>query len=171
MSDEMNELVSDPVLPRQEVWWLRVVLLVAVLLFLVGISTPMMTISKLIFFNSSFSVVSGITELFHSGQIILFIVVSLFTLVMPALKFLVLFQLLSARPSGESMKRYLHLMHHYGRWAMLDVMVVAILVVTVKLGALASVEVHYGLYLFGASVVIIMLVTSRVVHLTNNVKW
>jgi paraquat-inducible protein A len=171
MADEMNDAVTRSALPRREVWLLRLVLLVAALLFMVGISTPMMTISTLIFFNNSFSIVSAISELFNSGQMILFVAVSLFTLVMPALKFLVLFQLLSAKPSSESMKRYLHLMHQYGRWAMLDVMVVAILVVTVKLGAIASVEVHYGLYLFGASVLIIMLVTSRVVHLTNDVKW
>lgn len=171
MSDEVKDLASGPVIPRHEVWWLRVALVVGALFFITGIATPMMTISKLIFFQNSFSIVSAISELFNSGQFLLFIVVTLFTLVMPALKFLVLFQLLSASPSSASIKRYLHLMHQYGRWAMLDVMVVAILVVTVKLGALASVEVHYGLYLFGTSVLIIMLVTSRVVHLTNNVKW
>ena len=64
-------------------------------------------------------------------------------------------------------KRYLHLMHEYGRWAMLDVMVVAVLIVTVKLGAIASVQVHYGLFVFGTAVVLIMLITKQVVHLTN----
>lgn len=165
----MNEVMRFA-LPRHELWLLRAALLVAALLFIVGISTPMMTISTLIFFNNSFSIVSGISELYSSGQIILFAAISLFTLAMPVLKFLVLFRLLSAEPSSNTMKRYLHLMHQYGRWAMLDVMVVAILVVTVKLGAIASVEVHYGLYLFGASVLIVMLVTGRVVHLTNNAE-
>ncbi len=61
--------------------------------------------------------------------------------------------------SDAKLKRYLHLMHEYGRWAMLDVMVVAILIVTVKLGAIASIKVHIGLYVFGAAVLLIMLVT------------
>ena len=40
----------------------------------------------------------------------------------------VLFSLLSQREMDTAkIKRYLHLMHEYGRWAMLDVMVVAVL--------------------------------------------
>jgi paraquat-inducible protein A len=58
-------------------------------------------------------------------------------------------------------------MHRYGRWAMLDVMVVAVLIMTVKLGAIASIQVHYGLYVFGAAVLIIMLITGYVVRLTG----
>ncbi len=80
----------------------------------------------------------------------------------------VLFRLLSQRKmDSPKIKRYLHLMHEYGRWAMLDVMVVAVLIVTVKLGAIASVQVHYGLYVFGAAVVLIMFITKQVVHLTD----
>lgn len=59
-------------------------------------------------------------------------------------------------------------MHDYGRWAMLDVMVVAILIVTVKLGALASIQIHYGLYIFGFAVLLIMFITQQVVNHTNN---
>jgi paraquat-inducible protein A len=55
-------------------------------------------------------------------------------------------------------------MHEYGRWAMLDVMVVAVLIVTVKLGALASIEIHNGLYIFGLAVVLIMFITQQVVN-------
>ena len=81
---------------------------------------------------------------------------------------LVLFRLVSpTTDSGPTTQRYLRLMHEYGRWAMLDVLVVAILVVTVKLGAIASIEVHYGLFTFGAAVLLIMFVTNRVVKLTD----
>ncbi len=61
-------------------------------------------------------------------------------------------------------------MHEYGRWAMLDVMVVAVLIVTVKLGAIATIQVHAGLYIFGASVVLLMFITHRVVKLTAQLK-
>jgi paraquat-inducible protein A len=53
-------------------------------------------------------------------------------------------------------------MPDYGRWAMLDVLVVAILVVSVKLGALATVEVHIGLCFVGASILLSMYLTERV---------
>ena len=53
-------------------------------------------------------------------------------------------------------------MHEYGRWTMLDVMVVAMLIVTVKLGVIASIQVHVGLYLFGLAVLLLMFITSKV---------
>ena len=56
-------------------------------------------------------------------------------------------------------------MHDYGRWAMLDVMVVAILIVTVKLGAIASIQVHAGLYVFGIAVLLIMFITHQAIAL------
>ena len=51
--------------------------------------------------------------------------------------------------------------------AMLDVMVMAVLIVTVKLGAIASIKVHFGLFVFGASVLLIMIITNKVVRLTS----
>ncbi len=50
---------------------------------------------------------------------------------------------------------------------MLDVFVVALLVVTIKLGILADVEVHAGVYFFAAAVLASMaasLLMSRLVH-------
>jgi paraquat-inducible protein A len=58
-------------------------------------------------------------------------------------------------------------MHDYGRWAMLDVMVVAVLIVASKLSVLASVEVHVGLYVFGLSVILVMLLTQSAIKLTD----
>jgi len=148
---------------------LRWVLLAATILFIIGIVAPMMTISQFVLVQNSFSVLSGVMELLGNGQFLLFLVVAGFSILLPILKIGVLFALMSrrAQQSGK-LSRYLHLMHEYGRWAMLDVMVVAILIVAVKLGAIVSVEIHYGLYLFGASVLLIMLVTRRVVHLTDH---
>ncbi|MEW8091194.1 MAG: paraquat-inducible protein A, partial [Candidatus Thiodiazotropha endolucinida] len=56
----------------------------------------------------------------------------------------------------------LRMMHDYGRWGMLDVMVVAVMIVTVKLDVIAEIELHAGLYLFAAAVLLIMYVTHRV---------
>jgi paraquat-inducible protein A len=117
----------------------------------------------LIVFENSFSVVSGIIELFRNGQYPLFIVVLGFSVILPLIKIAILYLLLSRRGSNnQQIGRYIDLMHEYGRWAMLDVMVVAVLVVTVKLGAVASIKVHAGLYVFGAAVLMIMYITHRV---------
>jgi paraquat-inducible protein A len=147
---------------------LRFLVYLATLLFVVGIFAPMLTISQFIVISSSFSVFSGVVELLTNGQYLLFLVVAGFSIVLPLMKLWVLFRLTSRQPmSGSKLKRTLSLMHEYGRWAMLDVLVVAILIVTVKLGTIASLQIHYGLYVFGAAVLLIMLITGRVMKLNN----
>lgn len=160
--DEMRAI------PVSEARYLRILLLVASALFVSGIFLPMITISQFIVVTTTFSIVSGVVELLRNGQFLLFILVAAFSVVLPVLKIGVLFRLLSARMlTSPGIQRYLRLMHDYGRWAMLDVMVVALLVVMVKLGTIASIEVHYGLYLFGLAVLLIMLITHRVARLTG----
>lgn len=150
-------------------WKLRLLVYLATLLFVAGIFAPMMTISQLIVISSSFSVFSGVIELAQNKQVLLFLVVAGFSIVVPTMKLWVLFRLTSPKPmAGPKLKHTLTLMHDYGRWAMLDVLVVAILIVTVKLGTIASLQIHYGLYVFGAAVLLIMIVTGRVMKLSEN---
>jgi paraquat-inducible protein A len=42
-------------------------------------------------------------------------------------------------------------------------MVVAVLIMTVKLGAVASIQIHAGLYIFAIAVLLIMFLTQQVV--------
>lgn len=156
---ELSEAVA-----RRLLWLLAT----ALVLLCIGLSTPMITISQFIFIRNSFSVLSGIYDLIDRGQILLFLVVALFSVVLPLVKLWLLYQILSKRRlASPDIRRYLHLMHDYGRWSMLDVLVVAMLIVMVKVGAIASIEVHFGLYVFGAAVLLIMYLTHRVVALTT----
>ncbi|MEN8179972.1 MAG: paraquat-inducible protein A [Pseudomonadota bacterium] len=141
-------------------------LVIATVLFIIGLNTPIITISQFIFIRNSFSVLSGIFELFNHGQIILFVVVSLFSVVLPILKIWLLFRIVNNRKAhSATIRRYLHLMHDYGRWSMLDVLVVAMLVVMIKIGTIATIQVHFGIFVFGAAVLLIMFLTHRIVTL------
>lgn len=112
---------------------------------------------------------SGALGLLQEGQLFLFILITGFSIVIPLLKMAVLYRLLSAKQSASvQLDRYLYWMHLFGKWSMLDVFVVAVLVVAVKLGAIASVEMRLGLYAFTAAVVLTMYITSRVVSLADN---
>lgn len=154
-------------LARRDVWVLLLLLVLSTGLFLAGLVLPMLTITKLLVFDHSLSVLGGVYELWRNGHIFLFGVVAGFSIVLPILKIAVLFLVVLQRsPHSPAVDRLLHLMHEYGRWAMLDVMVVAVLIMTVKLGAIASIQVHSGLFVFGLSVLLIMLITRRVVQLT-----
>ncbi len=150
-------------LKAQQLRWL---LILSSVLLLIGFVAPMLTISKFIIVKHSLSILAGVWQLLTEGQIILFIIIALFSVVLPIAKITLLFNLLhSATHHPDRRKKLLHLMHEYGRWAMLDVMVVAILIVSVKLGAIASIQVHAGLYIFGAAVLLIMFITQQVASL------
>ena len=145
-------------------WW---ALTLGSLLLSLGVFLPMLTISKLIIIRDSFSIITGLIDLLTSGQIIIFLLVAGFSVVLPILKISTLYLLLSEKTSGNRQKKMLKIMHEYGRWAMLDVMIVALLVVTVKLGAIASIQVHSGLYVFGLGALLLMIVTSKVSNLSK----
>ena len=92
-----QEMLSDAVAKRLS--WL---LIIAVLLLAVGLSTPVVTISQFIFLRNSFSVLSGIYELLTHGQIILFLIVALFSVVLPIMKIWVLFRIVLNRKAHSS---------------------------------------------------------------------
>lgn len=56
--------------------------------------------------------------------------------------------------------KHLRWLATYSKWSMLDVFVVALLVVTLKLGAMAQAKVEFGIYAFASSVLITMLVSN-----------
>lgn len=147
---------------------LRIILGLTCLLLVLGLVSPIITLKKFVLIENTFSVLGGTFQLLQEGQIFLFIVISAFSVVLPWLKIAILFKLLATNDRNEgNLDKYLHWMHLYGKWSMLDVFVVAILVVAVKLGVIASVEMRYGLYTFAAAVIMTMYVTARVVSLTN----
>jgi paraquat-inducible protein A len=144
--------------------------IMAVILLILGACLPLMTVSKFVIVSTSYSLLSLIFSLLANGQVILFVIVFLFSICLPIAKIYCLYHIIFRKDDIQSphIIRYIKLMHDYGRWAMLDVMVVAVLIVASKLSVIASVDVHFGLYLFGISVIMIMLLTNRVSNLTNN---
>jgi paraquat-inducible protein A len=145
---------------------LRILLVVTAVLLAAGLVAPIITLKKFVIVENTFSVLSGVIQLAREGQWFLFFIIAGFSVILPILKIAVLYRLVSrTRRCDASMHRYLHWMHLYGKWSMLDVFIVAVLVVAVKLGAIASVEMRYGLYAFAASVLLTMLITARVVRL------
>ncbi len=147
---------------------LRLILGITTFFLGLGLVSPIITLKKFILIENTFSVLSGVFELLKEGHILLFFIITGFSVVLPLLKIGVLNKLLNPKKqNGDRLDKYLHWMHLYGKWSMLDVFVVAVLVAAVKLGAIASVELRFGLYSFAASVVLTMYVTARVVSLTD----
>ena len=134
---------------------INILLLASLACLIIGITAPLLTLEKLYFFENTVSLMSTVKELFHQKEWFLFIVIALFSLCIPILKITGLVLILNAAHlKGSFLDETLHIIEIISKWSMLDVFVVALLLVSVKLGVLAKVEVHYGLYTFAASVLL-----------------
>lgn len=130
-------------------------------LFAVGVSLPMFTLTKLLIFDNTYSLLGGLGHMMEEGEWLLFVAVGAFSLIMPIAKLGMLLRLLWPMQLTRQ-KRWHFWLGLLGRWSMLDVFVVALLLVLVKFGALASVDIHAGLYLFCAAVICSMLLAEAV---------
>ena len=143
-------------------------LLSAFVLFLIGVFAPLLTFHKLVLFSNTVSLASALVALVREGYFVLFAFLFAFSVVLPAVKLLLLYQAWNRAPRNRNqLHRYLAWLAHYGKWSMLDVFVVAVLLVTLKLKAIASVEVHAGLYAFAGSVLLTMVLTAWLMRLAK----
>jgi paraquat-inducible protein A len=100
--------------------------------------------------------------LWEQDQFVLAIIVFFFSIVFPLGKLATLALLWFTPLAEQKRQTVLHWLGILGKWSMLDVFVVAILIVLVKLGPLASVQPQRGVYWFAAAIVL-SLITSMYV--------
>ncbi len=146
---------------KQQIIALQIAVIVNAILFISGVIAPMLTLKKFVLFSNTFSIITGITTLLEEGKIFLFIIITLFSLILPTAKLIVIFLVLRQK-TKERLQRYLHLMHMYGKWSMLDVFVVGIMVVIIKIEGMIKVNIHYGFYIFTCAVLMTMVLTTLV---------
>ncbi len=105
------------------------------------------------------TIMSGVIYFIHSGMWPIALVIFLASIFIPLLKLLVLIFLLISVQCRSSWRRrdrtrlYL-IVEIIGRWSMVDIFVVTILVALVQLGGLATIHAGPGAVFFGAVVVI-----------------
>jgi paraquat-inducible protein A len=105
--------------------------------------------------------VSGVFRLLNSGQWPLALVVFIASVVIPLMKLITLtFLLISiqfqSRWRQSDRMRLYKVIEYVGRWSMVDVFVIAILVGLVQFGTFARVEANIGSISFAAVVVLTM---------------
>lgn len=142
---------------------INLALLVAFVLLVVGLRAPILTLEKFYVFSNTVSLWSALVRLAELREWGLFVLIGGFSVAFPMLKILLLLTIWNwEAATTERHQQHLVWLATYSKWSMLDVFVVALLVVSVKLGALAEAHVEYGIYAFAASVIITMLVSDWV---------
>ncbi|MGC3960915.1 MAG: paraquat-inducible protein A [Verrucomicrobiota bacterium] len=136
-------------------------LLLSLALFLAGLFRPFTQVTKLWLFDNDVSVYNGLITLYQERELFLFGILFIFTVIFPFIKITALLVLwLKPGLTLQQMARVHDFVAHLGRWSMLDVFVVAVLVVLIRSGGLATIKAQDGLLLFCASVVLTQIASS-----------
>lgn len=142
--------------------WTLAFTLCALILYIPANVFPILSITRLGQYSEN-TVLSGVSELIHSGMWGVAIVVFLASVAIPLLKIFSLLYLCWASKFSKKKELATHvykIIHIIGPWSMLDVFVVAILVSLVQLGDLANVSPEPGLVAFTAVVILTTLASQ-----------
>jgi paraquat-inducible protein A len=135
-------------------------LVAAMILYIPANVLPMMRTSSL-FGTQSDTIMSGVVYFWTSGSWYLALIIFFASIMVPLLKMIALALLLvsvqlRSRWQPEQRARLYRLVEFVGRWSMLDIYVVAVIVALVQLKALATIQPGPGAAAFGAVVVLTM---------------
>ena len=144
-------------------WWeigrrmglFSTIIAAAYLLFL-GVTEPVLKLTKLYFLEDSHSLWSVVRALFHKGEHFLGTIIFIFSIVFPALKLFYLLVVAVAPPMTDR-DHIMKWMSWLGKWSMLDVLVLALVIFYAKSNELADAATLPGVYYFTGSVVLTML--------------
>ncbi len=134
----------------------------AMVFFVPAMLLPFMTV-ELYGSTSSSTVWAGIVSLAESGSYGIAIIVFLASILIPALKLMIMFYLCAGARSGLNQRFKMHLYHFVeaiGRWSMLDIFLLAVLVAIMKLGHWTTVRAELGAAMFLLVVIFTMLASA-----------
>ncbi|MFD2205467.1 paraquat-inducible protein A [Kiloniella antarctica] len=129
-------------------------LLGAVISLIAGLTIPILKVEKFFLFEDLISIVGAIEQLARSGEYLLSFVILLFSVVFPTMKIMVADYVWRARSvEHKSVQRAVKLIDLLGKWSMLDVFIVGMIVISAKSSGMANATSQPGMYYFGASVI------------------
>jgi paraquat-inducible protein A len=157
---------------RFQLHLVRVVLLAAATLLGLGLVAPCMTIvpgfgefegwvrvlKPELKTTSVYSVLSGILAMIRHGSVGVGVLLLAFSVCFPVIKLAVMAWSAEAIARRYSTPKVMMIAHHAGKFSMLDVLVIALIVIAVKgLPGNTQIELQWGVWAFAASVVLSML--------------
>ncbi|BCQ71338.1 hypothetical protein PEQA60_53280 [Pseudomonas sp. Eqa60] len=136
-------------------------LLTAAILYIPANLLPIMTVSSLGQGDPS-TIMSGVIQLVQHGMFPIAAVVFVASILVPTFKLvgiaLLLFSVQRHQPLSARQRIIMYrFIEFIGRWSMLDIFVIAILVAVVNFGRLASIEANLGAVAFASVVILTML--------------
>lgn len=144
---------------------ISLVLVACVGLLAAGLVLPALSVSHL-FVRRDYSILSGVTALWQSGDYILAVVVGAFSVLLPTAKALLCGAVWFAVPrQAPQTHRIVTLLARISKWSMLDVFIIALTVLALEGSLLTSADVGIGIVCFAAAVLLSTLCLSRMARL------
>ncbi len=133
----------------------------------IGLFLPALNVRKLIFWEDGWSMIAGIGQLWREGHAAVAVIILVFSVIFPIAKLLLLLGVWLVPQSPVRRHQALHWLGIVGKWSMLDVFVVALLVLISKTSSLLNATPRVGIYVFGIAIVVSMVLTLYVQYLAK----
>ena len=142
-----------------------ILLAAALPLLIAGLVMPALSVTSFVVFGTTYSILDGVLSFWSDGRYALFVLVFLFSVVLPLGKVAIgIWAWLAAAPGETLPGRLLRAAAWVSRWSMLDVCIVALLVVALEGSLLTTADIHAGLVLFAVGVAVSTVATYRLVQ-------
>ena len=128
------------------------------ILLAAGLSLPVLRVDKFFIFSDRFSIIDSLIALVRSEEYFLFTVIFAFTVVLPVTKLIYAARLWAVIDVDDPrFARTLGIIDTLGKWSMLDVLLLAIVVASIKMSVVGDAHANPGLYLFSGAIITSML--------------
>ena len=139
-------------------FFLGLLTLAAAATLVLGVTLPAIQLTKLYLWTDRHSILSAIEALYIDQEYFLAGLIGLFSIVIPGCKLLYLLVVLTfAAPRPADRERALERLESFGKWSMMDVLVLALMVFYINASSLADASALPGIYCYAASVFLTML--------------
>lgn len=139
-----------------------VLLVLSALCLAFGLVLPLVRFEKLYFFDETPSLIDIVLSLWEQGSGGLAVLVTLFSIVFPVIKLFGIALEATATAQLRGNANWLaRLLPVLGKWSMMDVMLVALVIVAAKTSGMASAFTQPGLWFYAASAIMTGLLQMR----------
>ena len=130
-----------------------------------GLTMPVIELTYFYVWSDTHSFISIVRALLAEQEIFLAGILGVFSMFFPAIKLVYLLVAYTTMATGgDARNRALNRMAWLGKWSMLDVLVLALVIFYVKSGALTEAAALPGVYFFAGAVLMTMIAYALVEH-------
>jgi paraquat-inducible protein A len=142
---------------------LGALLLAATVCLVLGLTLPIIRLTRFYVWSDAHSLVSIVRELYLLDEVFLAVVVGVFSIVFPFLKLLYLLAIFASHRAHPGTRgHFLRRVAWFGKWSMLDVLVLALVIFYVKTAQMVDAVSTPGVYMFTAAVILTMIAHAMV---------